>query len=442
MRRYKIFEAGNNMRLVILALFASIAGFGLFQVGKLDPDNYVKMYLGGYLVEVKILGFILLLIAIVAVLYFALWLLRTIWRSPKTFARWRGQKNHDKAEQQFGAGYLSLIKGDWHKAENLLLKKSTHSGIPYANYLAAAQAAQEQGRIVSRDEYIKAAYDSAPQERLAIGLVKAKLHQQAGQMEQALATLNDLGEEGKKNPQFIAMLLQTYEHDENWQAAENLLPKAKKLKVLPTPLLNEIQSKISTDALLASSDIDSTWKNLPKAQKQKPSNVAIYAKGLIEKGDEKGAEKLISSTLKQNWDEALVGLYGSLPSDKPAKLLRKVEGWLMARPENAELNLAAGRLAAADKDYEKAKGFLQTAIHLGQLPQAYGVLGEVYEASNDNDEALKLYRAGMQTLSNGSNSAVNEKLLGMQELDQDLKEEKEEEALKQENETAKEGELV
>ena len=125
-------------------------------------------------------------------MYFALWLLRKLWRSPKTFAKWRGQRNHDKAEQDFGAAYLSLIKGDWERAENLLLKKSSHSGIPYVNYLAAAQAAQEQGLLITRDEYLKEAYKSAPKERLAIGLTKAKLHQRAGQMEQALATLKRL----------------------------------------------------------------------------------------------------------------------------------------------------------------------------------------------------------------------------------------------------------
>ena len=199
------------MRLILLLVLASVVGYGILQIDKIDPNSYVKMYVGGYLVEVKVLGFMLLLLCVVIAMYFLLWLFRTLWRSPKTFAKWRGQRNHDKAEQQFGSAYLSLIKGDWHRAENLLLKKSAHSGIPYVNYLAAAQAAQEQGRLISRDEYLKAAYEAAPKERLAIGLTKAKLHQQAGQMDQALSTLSDLSEEGKKNPQYTAMLLQAYE---------------------------------------------------------------------------------------------------------------------------------------------------------------------------------------------------------------------------------------
>lgn len=402
------------MRMLILALLACIVGFGVFQVGKLDPDNYVKMYVGGYLVEVKLLGFILFLVAAVIAIYFIVWLLRTIWRSPKTFGKWRKQKNHDKAEQQFGSAYLSLIKGDWHRAENLLLKKTKHSGIPYANFLAAAQAAQEQGRLSNRDEYIKAAYDAAPQERLAIGLVKAKLHQQAGQMEQALATLNDLSADGAKNPQYAAMLLQTYEQTEDWQAAESLLPAAKKMQALPAPVLEDIQAKIYQHALIGANDIDAAWKQLPRAQRKQPSNVAIYAQSLIEKDEVASAEKIINATLKQDWSDELVNIYGRLSSDKPAKLLRKVEGWLMARPENAELSLAAGRLAASAKDFDAAKKHLQEAIRLEQLPQAFGVLGEVYEATSDNGQALKLYRAGMQALATGKPLVGSDNLLESQ----------------------------
>ena len=63
---------------------------------------------------------------------------------------------------------------------------------------------------------------------------------------------------------------------------------------------------------------------------------------------------MIRSTLKHSWSDELVDLYGRLAVEKPAKLLRRVEGWLMARPENAYLNLAAGRLAKAAKSYDVA----------------------------------------------------------------------------------------
>ena len=344
-------------------------------------------------------------------------------------SKWLGRRNHDKAEQQFGAGYLSMIKGDWRKAESLLLKKSSHSGIAYVNFLAAAQAAQEQGNLNARDDYLKEAYKAAPKERLAIGLTKAKLHQRAGQMDKALATLDDMKEDGANNPQYTAMLLQTYEQNEDWQQAEGLLLVARKQKALPEDVLTDIQNKIYANALNTADDVDKAWQQLPKPQKKVASNVAIYAQSLIAKNESLKAEKIIISALKNAWSDSLVNVYGSLSVDKPEKSLRRVEGWLMARPENAELNLAAGRLAATAKDYETAKRYLQTAISLGQLPQAYAVLGAVFEESNDSGKALQLYRSGMQSIVNNNSGLENKKLVEIDQAESD-------------EDAVKEGELV
>ena len=195
--------------------------------------------------------------------------------------------------------------------------------------------------------------------------------------------------------------MQAYEESQDWSAAQSLLATAKKQKALPEEVLSDIQNKIYADALTSAEDIDAAWKRLPSQQKKQPSNIAIYAKSLIKKGDSSTPEKLISSALKSNYSDELVNIYGDLNSAKPAKQLRKIEGWLLARPENAELHLAAGRFAFADKNFDAAKKHLQTAISLGHLPQAYSVLGEVFEASNDSGKALQLYRAGMQALASG-----------------------------------------
>jgi HemY protein len=255
------------------------------------------------------------------------------------------------------------------------------------------------GKQDKRDEYLTKAYQAAPAERLAIGLTKAKLHQQAGQIEQALATLDDVKELGAKNPQFTAMLLQTHEQMQNWQSALPLLPLAKKQKALPDEMLAQIESNIYMHNLQSADDLDQTWNNLPREQKKALANVEVYTENLAKSGQDAAAEKLIRSTLKQVWSDKLVRVYGGLQSHKPLKMLRVVEGWLLARPESAELNLAAGRLAVAGKNLDVGKEYLQKAISLGQLPIAYDLLGKLYEGEDENSKALQLYRAGISALS-------------------------------------------
>ena len=393
------------MRLIVIILLAGVFGYGVLQIDRIDPNNYVKMYLGNYVVEIKVLGFLFLVLGLVIALYFILWLFRAIWKSPKAVSNWQGKRNHSKAEEQLGAGYLSLIKGDWRKAESQLISKTQHSRLPYVNYLAAAQAAQQQGRMEQRDEYLSAAYESAPKERLAIGLTKAKLHQQAGQLELALATLQDIEAAGKKNPQYTAMLLQAHEESQDWLQAQQLLPLARKQHALPEEVLQQIDGKIHLNALQAAKQesqqsnnltvLTDAWRALPKEQKKLPDNVAVYAQALADSGEADTAEKIIRATIKNNWSEELVSIYGQLPSDNPAKTLRRIEGWLLARPESPQLNLAAGRLAKEAGDNDSAIEYLQQAVRLAQLPAAYGLLGEVYESANESGKALQLYRDGI-----------------------------------------------
>jgi HemY protein len=145
---------------------------------------------------------------------------------------------------------------------------------------------------------------------------------------------------------------------------------------------------------------------LPRDQRKQIQNIELYVKSLVLSGDVAGAEKLIRSTLGDDWSNALVRIYGQLKADKPEKLLRKVEGWLHARPENPGLNLAAGRLAVASNEPESAKQYLQAAISLGRLPAAYALLGEVFEADGDNAKALQMYRVGIQALAKADEVAT------------------------------------
>ena len=382
--------------MIVLIILASLVGFGAMQLDKIDPDNYVKMYLGQYVLEVKVLGLIMLLILVAILMYFTIWLIKFIWRSPNTLSNWQHSRNRDKADEQFGAGYLSLIKGDWRLAEKQLLSNSNHSHNSYVNYLAAARAAQQQGRYEQRDSYLESAYAVAPKERLAISLTKAKLQLKAGQLEYAQTTLDEISEFGKDNPQYTAMLIEIYQQSNNWQGIQNLMPLAKKQKALQKQLLANIQNKIYLHSLIAAKDKSVVWKKLPKEQRKLVANIEVYVQSLAESGDTTAAEKLIRSSLKQNWSDTLVDSYGQLSVDKPEKLLRVVEGWLLEHTDNAHLSLAAGRLANASKSYEIAKQHLQSAISNGPLPEAYRVLGEIFEENNESSKALQMYRIGMQ----------------------------------------------
>ena len=389
------------MRLVLISTVAILVAFLLFGVVNVYPDNYVKIYVDNYLVEMSFTGFLILMFLLGAVIYLLLWFIGSSFRATTFFSRWRRRRGHRKAGEALGSGYLSLIKGDWRKAEKSLVSRSDNSSVPYINYLAAAQAAQEQSEYARRDEYLEAAYRAAPNERFAIGLAKARLYHLANQYELARATLDEIESQGKKNNQYLAMRLQNYQALKDWDKVHDLLPLARKQKALAEVVITNIDTQVHRAMLLEASDKKSVWRSLPKPQQQLSENTLIYAKYLVQNGDVMTAEKLVRNSLNSQpkLDEGLVVFYGNLKGAKPAKMRRTIEGWLMARPESAHLNLAAGRQACYEGNKDLAIQYLEKAITIGGLPEAYAVLGELLEANNDSGRALQIYRDGMAKLS-------------------------------------------
>ena len=343
------------------------------------------------------------------VLYFFFRMLGGLFRAPKKVGQWNQSRNQKTAQQKLGTGFLALMKGDWKKAEKQLTSKTQHTEVPFVNFLAAAQAAQEQGKLGARDEYLSKALDAAPNDKLAINMTRARLDQQIGKSDDALKSLLAVKDLGKANPQFVAMLAQAYDElDENEKLIE-LLPEAKRLGALPESVIAEMQAEIDLDQFVNAEDKELAWKQTNKISRKDPDFVAEYANFQLQKGRTDIAERLIVSTLKTTWDDDLVNLFGRIKSTNRKKILRQIDGWLLARPENAELHLAAGRQAFENKDIERAEKEFGEAIKLAGLTEAFEELGKLHENEQDLRKALALYRSGLASV-NGEHSAALEQL--------------------------------
>jgi len=355
----------------------------------------------------KVLAFAVAVLLTLLVLYFLIRFISRLFRAPKAVNDWNTKRNQDLSQQKLGTGFLALMEGDWKKAEKQLTAKTNekYNKIPVVNYLAAAQAAQEQGKIEARDYYLSQAMQVSPKSQLAVSMTKARLHQQAGQSEQALSTLLSVQKHAKNNPQYFAMLVQAYDEADNFEGLSEVLPVARKLKALPEPMINDIQADLDINTFMKAPDKEAAWKGMSKTSRLDPDFIRVYSEHQLNSNRPDVAEKLIRTTLKKSWDDSLVNVYGRIVSTHRKKLLRNAEGWLLARPENAELNLAVGRLAAQDKNTERAEQAFEEAIKLAQLPEAYEELGKLYEENQDLRKALTLYRSGLHS-SNDAKSAV------------------------------------
>lgn len=383
------------MRYLVYTLLAVGLAFGLLQLDEIDSNNYVKIYLAGYAIEMNAIGFIVAALLLVLVLYVALRTLRALITAPRRYGKWRNRRKVRVADNDLGSGYLSLIKGDWRAAEKRLTAHADNSLIPYVSYLAAAQAAQEQGKLAERDDYLSRAYKAAPQETLAIGLTKARLHQVAGQWNMARATLEDIQSLGEANPQFTAMFMQVHQQSRNWQDAKTLLPIARKQGALDEITLDKIEVQVLAASIDEAIDKDTAWRALSRTQRKSSAVITRYCAYLIEQDRSAEAEKILKAAMQDTWNDQYLEIFSQLNSKAPAKARRVAEGFLLAQPENPYANLAAGRHAMQEGNTELAKKYLHAAISFGQLPAAYRWLGELFESLDQGHKALELFKSGL-----------------------------------------------
>ena len=419
--------------LIIFVVLAFAALFAYIKVNQFfGEDANVVFQLLGYDITLSMMQFVVIAVIAFVVLYIFFRMLGGLFRTKKKVVDWNQKRNEKTAQKKLGTGFLALMKGDWKRAEKQLIAKTDHTEVPFVNFLAAAQAAQEQGNYSKRDEYLRKAKEKAPKDGLAINMTKARLDQQIGKANEALKSLLEVENEGRGNSQFVAMLAQAYDElDENEKLSE-LLPEAKRLGSLPAEVIAEMQAELDLDKFNAAEDKDLAWRQTSKISRKDPDIVAAYAEYQSQNGRVDLAEKIITSTLKTTWNDDLVNLFGRLKSTYRKKHLRQIDGWLLARPENAELHLAAGRQAVQDKNIERAQKEFEEAIKLGGLSEAFEELGLLHEGEQDLRKALALYRSGLAT-ANGSPANA------LEQLKQIVNEEAEETTEKEE---AQEGELI
>ena len=385
------------MKLVLLVLLAIAGGIGIYRLGGGDP-GYVHLFYGGYSIELSVATFALLLFVAALLLYLFIRLVSGMWRAPRGIRSWSQRRSQEKSQENFGRGMLRLIEGDWRKAERLLLSGSGSSRMPTVHYLAAAQAAQELGKTESRDRYLALARETGPSDPLPVALTQARLLQQAGQMEQALAVLENAGGLEASNAQVTAMLVQAYDALGNWEELRTVLPRARSQNALPEQVLSRMEKRSYIEALAVADDstIEKTWKALPRSYRKNPRSVLMYSRHLVRSGESVLAEKLVRECLSSDWDEDLVRMYGLIETEKPQKELRNAERWLTTHPDSAVLHLTLGRLAAMNGDDTLAREYLEKCVKLGGGSEAYAELGKISERSEDPARALEYYREGLR----------------------------------------------
>lgn len=387
------------MKRALIGLATALVLGGVFGVLMARDPGYVLVSYQRMALETS-LWFALLVLVLA---YLAFRLLVGLWHrvgsGRGSLVSWNQRRRDRAARDQTVRGLLLMAEGRWAEARKLLEGSARRVEAPLINYLNAARAAHETGDERGRDELLRAAHESTPGSRFAVGLNQAEFQRDQGQWELCLATLLQLHRQAPRHAQVMRMLVDCYRHLEDWQAILELLGALQKHKVLDDAGLKALQREAWLGRLRSERDSPKKlWAGVPRDLRSDAELVAAFALAMADAGEGAQAESVLRSAIDHTWSSPLVRLYGTLITEDPGPQLVVAEGWLKERPNDPDLLLALGRISLMNRQWAKAREYLEASLRLRRSAEAQSELGRLCAALGETERGSELLAQSLDGL--------------------------------------------
>jgi len=388
------------MKLLILALIALMSAVGLGLLTGND-SGYLVMTIAGWTVHTSVTFFIFVLFVAFVVLYFSLRSLLQVLSMPREIEKWKRHRGQRRAEKYLTQGMINMVEGNWKRAELSFRKAAPYSRAPFLNFLCAARAAQQQGNLERRDDYLRLAYESNPEANLAVGITQAELQLNQQQTEQALATLKHLHSKQPGQSQVKILLLNTYANLNDWDAVLALTMELEKGGLFSQEQIMAKRLEAYAGLLREAGNcavlesLEKVWRAIPGKLKKHFYLIEVYILERLRFADTKDCEPLLKQALKRQWDEVIVRLYGLVEGNDSVKQLTYVESFLSGHARDPVLLLTLGRLCIRNSLWGKARKYLEDSIEAKPNPEACQELAALLEKEGNLSAAAIYYQKGL-----------------------------------------------
>ncbi len=369
-----------------------------------QQQGYILLAAGPWRIEMSLLFFAVLLGLALLLLFLALRLGGKLLSVPGTLLGWRKRRRYEAARTELNSGLLRFTEGDFASAEQQLMRSARRSEAPLVNYLTAAMAAQRRGSREARDRHLSVAEEECPHSRVAVHLLQAQLQSEAGQWEEAQATLNALLDEEPRHRRALELMVSCCRALGDWERLEALLPRIERQGIVPKSEQQELNRWVARERLARAAGeganaLEKAWSDLSRPVRRDPDVIGVYADGLITQGREAEAEELIRRQLQKSWDIGLLRRFATLPAASEQgylERLKQVEEWLKGRSDDPELLYVAGLLSLRAERWDQAREYLQAAVDQAARPEFVRALAALQERCGDYAAALGNYRLAME----------------------------------------------
>ena len=388
------------MKRLFLAILATLLIAAVLAAAISSDSGYVLIAFGNYTLETTVWVGLALLLATLVVMYLLAIVLNRGLSHGSALSRWRRERNSNRGRRQTTRGLVALNEGQFARARHLLDLAAESAEQPALNYLMAARASAALGDHEQTQLYLHRAERSGSTNNLAVALTQAELLLQQQQYEPALATLQRVRKQARRNPVLLRLLKEALIGLADWAELLKLLPDLRRYRALPELEIEVLETRASIN-LLGLNDNPGTetlrarWAQLSKNAQRQSAVVDAYARALIRSGANDLAEQLVRTQLKREWDDELVELYGRIEIENAGRQLATAESWLGEHAHDATLLRCLGRLSLRNQLWGKARDYFESSLRLDNHPETCAELGRLLAHLGQPQRSADYFEQGL-----------------------------------------------
>lgn len=383
--------------LLFLLIIATLTmGAGIL----LDTGGGIRVAAAGYEFTLGPLQALIGLITLLAVLWLLMklaGLLIAVFRflngDETAISRYFDRNRERKGFQALTEGLLALAAGEGRLALNRAIKAEKYLAEPHLTTLLVAQAAEAAGDTRRATEAYKELLASETTRFVAIrGLLKQKLAE--GDTETALKLAEKAFELKPRHIETQDILLKLQAEGRDWKGARSTLDAKLRAGVMPKDVYRRRDAVLALQQAQGVMDEGATIEAREaaiEANRQSPDLIpaaAMAARALIDKGDKKGATRV----LKKAWDAKphpdLAAAFADIdPGETPVQRLARFKTLTANHPDHEETRLLMAELNIAAEDFPQARRALGSIVDTHPTQRALAIMAAI-ERGEGSDEAV------------------------------------------------------
>ncbi|WP_048644999.1 heme biosynthesis protein HemY [Nitratireductor soli] len=381
-------------RILFYLVIVFLLGLGFAWLAE-RPGELVVTF-AGYRYEVTLMVAAVLIVAIVAAVMILWWLVRSIWNSPYTVARYFRVRRRDRGYQALSTGMIAAGAGDGGLARRMgkqAAKLISADQEPLIHLLDAQAALLEGDRQAARDKFTAMLDD--PEMRL-LGLRGLYLEAERLGEREAARHYAERAAEGAPQLEWAAnAALESKTGEGDWDGALKLLDARKAASQAERESAARRRAVLLTAQAMEMLDTDVQGARTAalEAHKLRPDLVPAAmtaAKALFRQSELRKGSKVLETAWKKEPHPEVADVYiHARPGDSVQDRLARAKKLESLRQNNVESSLVVGRAALDAGEFKLARQSAETAARLGPRESVYLLMADIEEAETGDQGRVR-----------------------------------------------------